>query len=210
MKYDALREFFIKGSRIEVSKNEYIIRPEETPSGVFYIESGFVKSSNTTKYGEENLLVLRKPDEIFPLIWTVTGDNRHVAYIAHTDCVLYRKSLHELEEAKRTSTAILEELLLATTAMYQVQAERVHSLLYRTVRERILYFLRVLAARFGEDSPEGILISIPLTRNDIASSVSATRETVSREFSGLTRKGIISQKSGRILIKRPEELDKVL
>jgi hypothetical protein len=66
----ALVDIFHSGTKLTYKKGEFIIRPNETPSGVFYIEEGIVKAFDITKYGEENLLIIRKEQEVFPLIRT--------------------------------------------------------------------------------------------------------------------------------------------
>src|ERR1700712_1594638 len=76
-----LVEVFRKdGRKLTYKKGEFVIRPGETPSGVFYIYQGLVKAYDITKYGEENLLIIRKADELFPLIWAITGQERQVIY----------------------------------------------------------------------------------------------------------------------------------
>lgn len=196
----ALRQFFSSGTHLTFDKGEYIIRPEEEPSGVFFIEYGYVKAITTTKYSEENMLSMRKQGEIFPIIWTVTGDSRNIGYLAHTNTCLYRRSQKELEEAMKQSRELLYAMLVTSTIMYQSQSERISSLAYRTVRERIACFLITFARRFGTEHENGVLLDVPLTRHDIATSLSATRETVSREFSSLNRKGVIKQIDGHIII----------
>jgi CRP-like cAMP-binding protein len=73
-----LIELFKLGTYLSYKKGEFIIRPGESPPGVFFIESGLVKAYDITKYGEENMLIIRKDGEIFPLIWGVTGQERNV------------------------------------------------------------------------------------------------------------------------------------
>src|SRR6266446_2079968 len=78
-----LVEFFRRHGRKTIyKKGDYIIRPGETPPGIFYIVEGLVKAYDISRYGEENLLIIRKEHEIFPLIWGVTGRERHVIYRA--------------------------------------------------------------------------------------------------------------------------------
>jgi CRP-like cAMP-binding protein len=55
-----------------------------------------------------------------------------------------------------------------------------------------------------------VLIEVPLRHQDIASSVNATRETASRELSGLERKGLIINKQSLITLKDVELLSKHL
>jgi CRP-like cAMP-binding protein len=78
----ALVDLFKGGTKLSYRKGEYIIRPGEAPSAVFYIELGLVKAYNISKYGEENLLIIRKEHEIFPLIWALTSKERGIIYIA--------------------------------------------------------------------------------------------------------------------------------
>jgi CRP/FNR family cyclic AMP-dependent transcriptional regulator len=61
--------------------------------------------------------------------------------------------------------------------------------------------LLTMAERFGEKSPDGIIINVPLRHQDIASSINASRETASRELAFLDRKGLISNKQTYITIK---------
>jgi hypothetical protein len=56
----ALVGLFKGGTKLTYRKGEFIIRPSESPNAVYYIESGLVKAYNITKYGEENLLIIRK------------------------------------------------------------------------------------------------------------------------------------------------------
>lgn len=191
---------FKQGTRLTYKKGEYIIRPGEKPSAVFYIESGLVKAYDITKYGEENLLTIRKHHEIFPLIWAVTGLGRSVIYQVLTPCVVWRidrkKYLKFLQEEGAMAT-----ILDITLEQYRIHSERIMTLEYRTVRERLISFLLGSAQRFGIKHTEGVLIDVPLRQQDIASSINASRETTGRELSQLERKGLIkNQKSGIILL----------
>src|ERR1041385_3669436 len=78
----ALVNLFHQGTRLVYDKGEFIIRPGGPPQGVFYILSGLVKAYDITKYGEENLLIIRKPGEVLGLTWAITGDDRHIIYSA--------------------------------------------------------------------------------------------------------------------------------
>jgi len=76
----ALIDLFKEGTRLQYKKGELIVRNGDTPAGVFFIESGLVKAYDITRYGEENLLIIRKPEEIFPIIWAITASKWHVMY----------------------------------------------------------------------------------------------------------------------------------
>lgn len=200
-KTDALVGLFKSGSHLSYRKGEFIIRPGESPPGVFYIESGIVKAYDITKYGEENLLIIRKKHEVFPLIWAITGQERHVIYEALSPVSVWRidraKLLNLIEEKPET----LAPLLDMTLEMYRIHSERIINLEYRSVRERLISFLLTMSNRFGKKNKDGsILIEVPLRQQDIASSINASRETTSRELTALEKKGLIKT-NGEIVLK---------
>lgn len=206
----ALVGLFKSGTRLTYKKGEYIIRPGEAPSAVFYIESGLVKAYNISKYGEENLLIIRKEHEIFPLIWAITGQEREIIYQAMAPTTVWRISPQTYLSFLHNHPAALPPLLDMVTEMYRIHSERLLNLEYRTVRERLVSFLLTMSNRFGRQTPDGDVIEVPLRHQDIASSINASRETASREMSALERKELITNKGSFIVLKDPEKLQEFL
>jgi CRP-like cAMP-binding protein len=206
-----LVEFFrLHGTKQTFKKGDFIIRPGDAPHGVFYIYQGLVKAYDITKYNEENLLIIRRQDEIFPLIWAVTGHEHHIIYQALAPTTTYKIDRETFLEFIQGSSDALIPLLDMTMEMYRLHGERILTLEYRTVRERIISFLINMSQRFGKETNNGILIEVPLRHQDIASSVNATRETTSREISALERKGLLENKQSFTLLKDLEALNKHL
>jgi CRP-like cAMP-binding protein len=206
-----LVEFFrLHGAKQTFKKNDFIIRPGDPPHGVFYIYQGLVKAYDITKYNEENLLIIRKQDEIFPLIWAVTGHEHHIIYQALAPTTVYKIDRQIFLEFVGSSSDALIPLLDMTMEMYRLHGERILTLEYRTVRERIISFLLNMSQRFGKETTNGVLIEVPLRHQDIASSVNATRETTSREISALERKGLLENKQSFTLLKDVDALRKHL
>jgi CRP/FNR family cyclic AMP-dependent transcriptional regulator len=197
-----LVEFFrSEGREISYKKGEFVIRPGESPPGIFYIYQGLVKAYDITKYGEENLLIIRKDHELFPLIWGLTGQERSVIYEALAPTVLWQVSRERFMEYMQTHTDALAPLLDMTLEMYHLHSERILNLEYRSVRERIISFLLTMSRRFGRsDEKGGTFISAPLRHQDIASSINASRETASRELAAMERKGLIKSEQSYITL----------
>jgi CRP/FNR family transcriptional regulator len=98
-------------------------------------------------------------------------------------------------------SAALAPLLDMTIEMYRVHSERIQNLEYRSVRERIISFLITMSRRFGRSSQKGTTtIGVPLRHQDIASSINASRETVSRELAAMERKGLIKSEQSLITL----------
>lgn len=202
--------FRLKGVRQTFRKGDFIIRPGETPPGIFYIYQGLVKAYDITKYNEENLLIIRKEEELFPLIWAITGQERHVIYQALAPTITWQISRPTFLEFMHKEPEALAPILDMTLEMYRLHSERILNLEYRSVRERLISFLLTMSQRFGKDVDDGLLIDVPLRHQDIASSINATRETTSRELSALERKGLLSSKQSLITLLDIKTLKKHL
>jgi len=206
----ALVNLFHQGTRLVYEKGEYIIRPGSPPNGVFYILSGLVKAYDITKYGEENLLIIRKPGEILGLTWAITGDDRHIIYSTLAPTTLLQISRDQFNDFLRASPKAALPLLDMLVDMYRLHSERILNLEYRTVRERLVSFLLTTARRFGRETDEGMVLEVPLRHQDIASSISATRETTGRELSAMERQGLLTSAQSRIILTDIPRLRKYL
>ena len=204
---DNLISVFRRGTKLTYKKGEFIIHPGEAPVGVFFIESGLVKAYDISKYGEENLLIIRKSQEIFPLIWAITGQDRDIIYQTLDSTVVWRVSRDEYLKHINDDPTTLMPMLEMTLEMYRLHSEHILNLEYRTVRERLICYLLNTAERFGEPAKGGrVLINVPLRQQDIASSINATRETTSRELVRLERLGLVSTNHSKISLHNPAKL----
>jgi CRP-like cAMP-binding protein len=208
--FAALVKLFKSGTKLTYRRGEYVIRPGEQPSNVFFIEEGLVKAYNISKYGEENLLIIRKSQEVFPLIWALTGQEREIIYQAISPTMLWRIDREKYVKFLHGQHGAMLPILDMVTEMYRIHSERLLNLEYRTVRERLASFLLTMSHRFGKETDKGVVIDAPLRQQDIASSINASRETASRELSVLERKGLISTKQFYITLKDVEGLQNLL
>jgi CRP/FNR family cyclic AMP-dependent transcriptional regulator len=207
---ELLELFRRQGSRYTYKKGEFIIRPGEVPSGVFYIESGLVKAYDITKYGEENLLIIRREGEVFPLIWGITGQERQVIYEAIAPAAVWEITRVCFLEYITSHPEAMAPLLDMTLEMYRIHSERILNLEYRSVRERLISFLLTMSHRFGKKTTDGLLINVPLRHQDIASSINASRETTTRELAALERKELLSTSQSLITLKDLNKLHSYL
>ncbi len=210
MQLASLIELFHTGTKQEYTKGEFLVRPGSPPNGVFYIESGLVKAYDITKYGEENLLIIRQHGEILGLTWAVTDENRDIIYSALAPTVVWMVSkenfLSYLQEHPEAAIPVITLL----TDMYRLHSERIMTLEYRTVKERLSSFLLGLTKRFGTKTAEGIRIEAPLRHQDIASSISSTRETASRTLSELEHRGVLKTEQSYITILDIKALNEII
>ncbi len=202
--------FSRNGTRKTYKKGDFIIRPGGQPPGVFYIVHGLVKAYDISRYNEENLLIIRKQDEIFPLIWALTGQERSITYQALAPTITLEITRQKFEQEITRHTDAIAPLLDMTIEMYRLHSERILNLEYKTVRERLVSFLLTMASRFGTRSNKGLVIEAPLRHQDIASSINATRETTSRELSALIKQGLIAKDGSYYILSSVSGLRNIL
>ena len=110
----------------------------------------------------------------------------------------------------RSNPDVAIPIIDTLTNMYRLHSDRIMTLEYRTVKERLASFLLTTAARFGEKTSKGILINSPLKQQDIASSISATRETTSRSLAALQNNRIIRIEQSIITILDEDALNNIV
>jgi len=207
---EQLVAFFHKGTKLTYKKGESIVRSGDEPHGIYYITEGFVKAYAITKYGEENALIVRQHKEIFPLIWAFTGLHRDITYQAMSDTSLWRVARSDFLEFLKKNEHVVPVLLDMAIDAYRLHSERVNTLEYRTVRERLASFLLTHIERFGSMGVKGMSLSAPIRRADIAASINASRESTSRELASLSRAGMIDLTTPYIEIVDVEKLKALL
>lgn len=196
---NALVNLFHQGTKLTYKKGEFVIRPGETPSGIFYVVKGLVKAYDITKYGEENLLIIRKQGEVLGLTWAITGQSRNIIYSTLAPTELLQISREQFTTFLADNPEAAMPLIEMLVNMYRLHSERIITLEYRSVRERLISFLLTTAKRFGQPTGNHVVLEVPLKHQDIASSISATRETTSRELAILERQGLISRDKQSII-----------
>ena len=200
--------FFSQFKLLKYKKHDIFLRPEDIPSGVFYLKRGCVKLYSISKDGEELTLILFQPQNIFPLMWAI--NNKQISYYleAMTLVELYKSPRGKFIEFIKANPDVLYELLKRNLARFGGLLERMEYLVFGNAYAKIASIILILADHFGKEKNNEITIQIPLTHKDISALVGITRETVSLELGKIEKKKIISFKGRKLVIKNPKELKK--
>lgn len=205
-----ITEFFQKQKSRTYKKGQVILRTDETPNGVYYIEKGYVKVYSLTENGSEKDKNFYKPGEIFPLIWTFGSIEQTVYFEAIDDVIVKRIPKQEFLDFIETDKKILLDIINRIILIFIVYSDRIDTLGYTKTYARLISLLLSLAKRYGKKYGKNILLEVPIGHKEIANSIAMTRETASRELEKLTKKGIISQNSHLIVINDIKKLKREL
>ena len=84
---------------------------------------------------------------------------------------------------------------------------RVRELSTERVGQRLAHTLLRLVRQCGQQTPEGMLITHPLTRQELAELTGTTLYTVSRTLSQWEADGVLRSAKRRLLVRSPGQLE---
>ncbi len=149
---------------------------------LWLVVRGMVKLGSVSIHGEEILLGLAGPNEIFGESLSCVEAYEATAL---SDCDLLCVSMSEIKESPELAITMFHAISLR----YR-QAESMLALLsLRLIEERAKAFLELLALDYGQICDEGLKINIRLTHQELASALSTTRVTVTRILGQLRQEG---------------------
>ena len=166
------------------------IYAEGAAAGAFYkVVSGVVRTCKFLSDGRRQIDAFYRAGDIFG----IEADAQHsLSAEAVSDCTLiaYRRRGVDAAIAEGTGIEQLFDHLLRRVAQTQE-----HALLLgrRSALEKVAAFL----VDWADQSAEGKVVSLAMTRQDIADYLGLTIETVSRTLSQLEREGLIEMPSAR-------------
>ena len=152
--------------------------PSDSSDAVFLLTKGRIKLYNLTSEGKETVLAFIEPGELFGELSLLNPGQREEfaeAMSTSTIVMISGEVIRNLMESRPTLTIQLTRLMGLRRQRIE---RRLKSLLFRSNRERLVYLLLELAARYGERSEEGIALSIRLSHQELSSVIGSTRETV--------------------------------
>lgn len=204
-------KFFSKFEVLNYRKGESVIRPEDTPRGVYYVKSGYVKMNLILENGRELTINIFKKGSYFPMTWAISNIPNTYFYQVMSKSQLRRvpkeKFLAFLKENPDVVFEIFGRVLVGLNAL----VTNIEHVLSGSAYNRTIAVLLLLGRRFGEKmngNEDTVIVRIPLTHQDIANIAAITRETASIAIKQIERKKLIGRKGKYLLIKSLSGLTK--
>lgn len=176
----------------------------------YVLISGRVKMVQIAPSGQQITLRIMTPGQTFGGIAILQPKAGYPATAqAEEDSAAMAWDTAHLRELAKTEPSIsLNAMQLMHGYITELQ-ERQQALVTGRVEQRIARILLKLAADSGRKTDEGILIDIPLTRQDVAEMSGTTLFTVSRTMSEWERNGLLKIGREQVIIREPHGLVKI-
>lgn len=206
---DGLLDLLLQIIEIKTFPKGKIIFWEGDPGTAFYfIKSGKVKISKLSETGRETIIHILGSGDIFA---EVTVFRKNAIYPATAevieDAVIGMMDNKKLESLVLKNPQLALELIRALNNKILSIQERISQLGANDAVERTIRVLLALAQGHGHKTRAGIELCLNITRQDLASFVGTTRETISRILSKLSQAGVVDISGRNIIITDIEGLE---
>ncbi len=179
-----------------------ILSQDEVGDALFIVMAGRVKVVMAGESGREVTLAVLRPADIFGEMALFDGCARSATVVAIDPATVLAISredvLRHLASHPQTALNLLGEM----SRRLRKADETIAELALCDVQDRLIRRLIALAREDGMDLPEGALIRRRPTQQDLANMVGACRETISRTFNLLARRGLIVPRGRSLLVTR--------
>ena len=183
--------FVRRGRRRRYPGGTALFREGEQSEGILVVLRGRVKVSFFTDEGREIVLSVRGPGDLLGELSTIDGEPRSATGTALGPVEALLVGADDfaaiLEEHPRVGVLLLKML---SRRLREATRRRIEYGAFDTLG-RVASRLVELADQYGEDSPAGVRILLPLTQVELAGWVGASREAVSLALRTLRRQGCV-------------------
>jgi CRP-like cAMP-binding protein len=202
----ALHEVRAAARTKAVAAGSTFFREGEPALGFFVLDAGSVKLTQLTPEGHQVVLRLIGPGDAFGGVAAFGG----AAYPVTAEAVTDASALEWRGEVmarlmERHPALALNALKFVAARLHELQVQY-RQLATEKVERRIARALLRLVQQSGRRVEVGVLIDLPLSREDIAQMTGTTLYTVSRVISRFEADGILDAGRQRMLIRNPHGL----
>jgi len=185
-------------------RGERVFSTGDRPEFLYLLEAGHVQLVALEESGSERILHIFRPGDIFgEILFSVERRPFDATAMDEARIAIMSKATF-LEFERSSPTWALNFIRLLSDRLFT--AERDLAALARTwTRPRLVHLLLKLAETLGRETPEGTLITVPVTHEALAKMIGASRVRVTSTLGQLEDEGLIS-KQGRLLVLRTAAL----
>ncbi len=175
----------------------------DTPEGVFLLGTGRVKLYSTATQGKIFITKIARPGELLGLNAAVLGKpylvSAEVVEPSRIICIARAVFLKFLDRSPRAASDAIRQL---SANYYDSQRELRALGLSMSAREKLAKLLLEWIDHAGNPTDAGdIWLRVYLTHAEIAQMIGASRETVTRVFSDLTRRKVIEGRGEALRVR---------
>jgi CRP/FNR family transcriptional regulator, nitrogen oxide reductase regulator len=194
---------------LSYDEDSFVFHQDDPAERIFVIKSGRVKLYQIADDGQQVLMRVMTPGMMFAAISLVEGAVYPVsAEAAERSQILYWSRETMLKLIQRFPVLAINAVGILAGHVRDFQ-NRYRELATERVERRLARTVLRLASQTGRKIDEGVLIDIPLTRQDLAEMTGTTLFTVSRILSQWESRGLVQASRERLVVRYPHGLVRI-
>jgi CRP-like cAMP-binding protein len=185
---------------------DYVFFEGDPAQRLYVVQAGEVKLIKHSESGQDAILRVFTPGEVFGGIAFLGGKKYPASAQAQTDVKALSIAGDAFRDVVQRHPEVAVTVIRVLAGRLQEAHEQMRQLAAERVERRLARMLLKLADQVGVAVDEGVRIDMPITRQDLAEMTGTTLETVSRIISRWRREGIVEAGREQITITYPHRL----
>ncbi|MFL0166249.1 Crp/Fnr family transcriptional regulator [Candidatus Clostridium helianthi] len=202
---DELVEIVNKINHKEFSKGDVIFTEGNIANTLYFINEGKIKLYKYTKDGKEQILHILSEGDFFGELELIKPSKYGFNSKAIEDVKICTLSKEEMKDIMMKNPEIGIKVLETVGERLSKVENLVQNLATNDVDSRMAYLIIELMEKYGENVDGNISVKLPISREDMASFIGVTRETISRKLKKLEDENLIKIIGTKTIIIIDEE-----
>ncbi|HWA34876.1 MAG TPA: Crp/Fnr family transcriptional regulator [Cyclobacteriaceae bacterium] len=181
-----------------VRKGKDLFSQGSFPRGVYILKGGRVKLYQRSADGTEQMVYIYTYGEMFGYRPLLCNSTHPASATTMEDCAIYFISAPHFLRVLAESAALSNLILQNLSHEFTILVNRIAAFSQRSAKERLALSLLILREKYRK--PNGQHGDINMTRQDMASFVGTTNETLARLLTKLKSEGVIKTFGRRLQI----------
>ncbi|WP_162271347.1 Crp/Fnr family transcriptional regulator [Luteitalea pratensis] len=198
-----------RGTTATFARGQTVARQGEPARSFYVLESGFLKLLQLTAEGTELIMRFVVPGEPFGGVVALSDAPYPVTAVAVQPSVVRTWSRETVADLLGVTPQVRVNIMREMASHMTHLLTRVRELTTARVDERLAHTLLRLARQCGRPTPDGVLITQRLTRQEFADLTGTTLYTVSRTLTKWESMGLIETRKRLLLLRSLEKLERV-
>jgi CRP/FNR family transcriptional regulator/CRP/FNR family cyclic AMP-dependent transcriptional regulator len=203
---DAHRRLAGVARRRSYRRGEVIFHQGDPGDSLHFLTEGRVKVVLDAETGEEAVIAILAPGDCFGELSLIDGEPRSATVVTLEPVQTVSLARGDFMTFIRDSPQLAESLMVTLAGMVRKADESMADLVFLDLEGRLVKKLLELAEAHGRDVDGAVEIELPMTQEDLAAMIGATRASVNKLLGWYEDHGAIQRRGRRIAIFDKERL----
>jgi CRP/FNR family transcriptional regulator, cyclic AMP receptor protein len=203
---EATNELRAGATEVRLARGERLFSEGDPGDRLYVVIEGKIKLTRASPDGRENLISVVGPGEMFGELSLFDPRPRTMSASAVTEAYLAGVAHDYLRKWLTGRPDVAMHLLAALARRLRRTNDVMSDLVFTDVPGRVAKALLDLAARFGTQQEDGLLVNHDLTQEELAQLVGASRETVNKALADFVARGWIQLHPKSVTLIDPDRM----